>query len=193
MRGILMGKQTIGNILELNKHLKLKDLPVITKALKLYGVLTPLRNNESVDHVLNQLRQNDPEVLGKTIKELLNPRSTTDEWCSNAKSIIMWLMLMIMSGAYTASNIYISMTTMTAIPWEDMFLPLIGPILLVLHERGVVSRENRDTLSAISGVHPAMTLLESISQRIANGPPVVAKRKNRTEVDEAPKVKDEDY
>lgn len=192
MRGILMGKQTIGNILELNKHLKLKDLPVITKALKLYGVLTPLRNNESVDHVLNQLRQNDPEVLGKTIKELLNPRSTTDEWCSNAKSIIMWLMLMIMSGAYTASNIYISMTTMTAIPWEDMFLPLIGPILLVLHERGVVSRENRDTLSAISGVHPAMTLLESISQRIANGPPVV-KRKNRTEVDEAPKVKDEDY
>lgn len=193
METLTMSIQTIETILELNKRLKLKDIPVLSRALKLHGVVTPLKSNDTIEHVLDKLRVNDPDVLSMTVREILHPRSRTEEWCSNIKSVIMWFVLIIMSGAYTASNIYISVTSMTPIQWEDMFLPLISPILLVLHERGVVSKENRDTLSAISGLHPAMTLLESISQRIANVPNTAVTSTAKVEKSEAPKIKETDY
>lgn len=163
-----MSTLTVQNLLETTTVSKVKDLPVLLKGLYIHGVITPIKSNMSPTELLHQLSIYDPDTLSLTIKELISHEKQNDSFCNTAKVVVMWVMLVLMAGSYAFTNVYISITQMTPIPWEDMVLPLIGPILLVLHERGVVSKENRDMLSTLTGGHPALTFLESITQRIAN-------------------------
>lgn len=163
-----MSTLTVQSLLETTTVSKIKDLPVLLKGLYVYGVITPIKPNMSPTELLHQLSIYDPDILSLTIKDLITHEKQKDSFCNTAKVVVMWVMLVLMAGAYSFTNVYISIKQMTPIPWEDMVLPLIGPILLVLHERGVVSKENRDILSTLTGGHPALTFLESITQRIAN-------------------------
>lgn len=163
-----VGKPTIENILSSNLDKDVKDFPVVIKALRTAGVLTEIKKNMSCTTLLNQLNVNDPDVLDKTIVELLKPNQKG--LLHDCKSVAMWSMLILMSVAYTGTNIYNSIKTGVQIPWEDMILPLLAPLMVVLQERGIVSRENREMLATLAGNNPALTIMEALSQRIANGP-----------------------
>lgn len=170
-----MSNPTIGNILEASATTLMKDLPVVMKALKMSGVFTPIRNNMSAKDLLAQLRQNDPDVLAKTVTQLLRPEQKG--LFHECKSIAMWVTLIVVSLSVTATNIYVSIMNNQLIPWEDSILSLLAPILVVLQERGVVSRENRDNLAAMTGNHPIPTIMEALATRIVSGPRQGASRK----------------
>lgn len=179
-----MSNPTIGNILEASNNTIMKDLPVVLKALKMAGVLTPIRNNMTAKDLLSQLRQNDPDVLGRTITQLLRPEQKG--LLHDCKSIAMWVTLIVVSISIAATNIYVSIMNNQLIPWEDSILSLLAPILIVLQERGVVSRENRDSLAAVTGNHPIPTIMEALATRIVSGPRQSTSRKRG-----APNVKGE--
>lgn len=163
-----VGKPTIENILSSNLDKDVKDFPIVIKALRIAGVLTEIKKNMSCSALLNQLNINDPEVLRKTIVEIMKPEQKG--MLHDCKSVAMWFMLILMSISYTGTNIYNSIKTGIQIPWEDMILPLLAPLMVVLQERGIVSRENREMLATLAGNNPALTIMEALSQRIANGP-----------------------
>ena len=162
-----MNKTTIGSILEQAGETKLRDIPVVLKALQMSHLIIKLSDKTPASEVYNQLLLNHPDVLDKTIADILKPPQA-NSITHNCKSIAMWSMMVLMSVAYTAVNIYIAFVKMEPVVWEDMLLPLIGPILIVLHERGVMSRENRETLAALTGKTPVLTMMDAVAQRIAN-------------------------
>lgn len=163
----------------------MKELPIIYRALQLGNVLVPIKSGYTAKYVLEEIQQYDPLILDKTIPELINPAQPTGVF-HECKTTAMWVMMILMSTAYAINNIYISFTTGTILEWDMMVLTLIGPIVIVLYDRGVISRENREVLSLLAGNTPTLTLMESISQRIASGPQRerVYKRKEKTIISE---------
>lgn len=157
---------TIRSILEQSGDRQMKELPVMMKALKMANVVTPIKGNQTAKETLIRLSQNDPDILDKTIPSILRPNNTSYD----CKTIMMWVMLIVISTGFAITNIYIALKNNIIISWEDMALTLIGPLLVVLYDRGIISRENREVLALLAGNNPAMTMMESITQRIANGP-----------------------
>ena len=158
---------TIGKILETTPDVPMRELPVIMKALTLSDTITPISEDMTAGEVFKLLSQHEPDVLRKTVAEILRPSSSGSGLSERCKSIIVWALLTFITFAYVGVNTYVAIKTMTTIPWEDMLLPFIGPISIALHERGVTSKENRSSLSAALGGAPILTVMEAVSQRIA--------------------------
>lgn len=183
---------TIRTILEHAGDTPMKDLPVLMKALKMANILTPVKGNMTAAQMLYRLSNNDPEVLDQTITGILKPESSKG-FLHDCKTFMMWFMLVVISGAFAAANIYTAVKNGVLIGWEDMALTLVGPILIVLYDRGIISKENRDILNALTGNNPTLTMMESISQRIANGSGKSRKVAKHEHIEPKSEVKDVDY
>lgn len=181
---------TIRAILEHAGDRPMKDYPVLMKALRMANVLTPVKGNMSASQLLINLSNNDPDVLDQSIPDILKPNSSKGT-LHECKTVVMWLMMVIISAAFAFANIYIAITKGIMIGWEDMALTLTGPILVVLYDRGILSKENRDALNILTGSNPALTLMESVSQRIANGP--ASKQARHTHLERTVEKSDTDY
>lgn len=184
---------TIRTILEHAGDTPMKDLPVLMKALKMANILTPVKGNVTANQMLFRLMNNDPDVLNQTVTGILKP-NTSKGVLHDCKTVVMWFMLVAISGAFAGANIYTAVSNGVLIGWEDMALTLIGPILVVLYDRGILSKENRDILNILAGNNPTLTVMESISQRIANGgksKQVAPKKHEHVEV--LKETKDVDY
>lgn len=170
MRYLHMGQPTLELLLETAGEDKLKSLPLVVKALRICSI-TPFKLSDSANKHLEKLRTNEPDVLEKTVKEILTPEKKGS--LNNCVTYLMVVMMVIMSVGFAGTNIYISLSTKTIIEWYDMLMPLIGPVFIVWYDRGILRKENKDMLMALLGQAPQLTMMESISRRIAPKPPRV--------------------
>ena len=184
MRIMNMSNPTLRNILESSPNVKLTHYPILKRALIMGNVLVHLTKNSTTTSVLEELEKFDPDALDKTIYELLSLKQPSKGVLHDCKSVAMWVMMIVISVAYAIVNIYISYITQTMVDWDTMFLTLVGPILVVLYERGVLSKENREILNVLSGSSPTLTFMEAINQRIANGPSKRSKRKQNENIEQ---------
>lgn len=165
-------RPTLRNVLELSGNTKLKDLPIIVNYLNLSSVV-PVKLNRTAAQHLELLMTYEPQILDKTLTELTKYSGCDSDKHGNTyncKSVLMWVTLAIMSLSYATVILYISLRNLVMPDWEDMVIPFIGPVLIVLHERGIVAKEGRDLLKALAGQAPAATIMEAVSKRIVNGP-----------------------
>lgn len=159
-----MGQPTLELLLETAGSDKLKSLPLVVKALRICSI-TPFKLSDTADKHLEKLRVNEPDVLEKTVKEILMPEKNGT--LNNCVTYLMVVMMVIMSVGFAVTNIYISLITKTILEWFDMVIPLIGPVFIVWYDRGILRKENKDMLMALLGQSPQLSVLESISHRIS--------------------------
>ena len=184
---------TIGETLEQAGETTLDRLPVIVKALRVAGLITPIYLEETASQFKEKLALNEPEVLDLTVGELLKGNSKTKEY--QAITWIMTICLAVMALSVMGSNVYIAFTTGRILGWEDIILPFVGPLLVVWHERGITLKENRDMLNAVMGKSPSSTIMESVASRIRNPTPKVVEAEYKetfepTDEDRPPKLRD---
>lgn len=160
-----MAQPTIKQILEGAGQQKLKNLPFVVQALRL-STVTSFKLTDTAEHHLKKLALHEPDVLQKTLKELLVPENNA-HW-ARCSTHIMIAMMILMSLGFAATNIYVSLKTGNMLTWKDMLIPLIGPVFIVWYDRGLLRKENKDVILALMGRSPAMTFMESVSTRIAS-------------------------
>lgn len=161
-----MGTPTIGDILNRTAEDTVDTIPVIIRALKVAGVITPINGDEKAKDLLAKIRDIEPEVLELTVSEIL--KDTNQQKGSGYKTTtwIMTFCLAIMALTAMGMNVYIAFKTNHILGWDEIILPFIGPLLVVWHERGITLKENRDVLKAMLGKAPSSTIMESVASRI---------------------------
>lgn len=157
-----MATPTIGQVLLTNREKKLKEMTMMREAIRLSTHVT-FPDDMSLSEVYKELKEQDPDALSNTINEALNPGSRSVG--RNIMTVIMSLMLILMATSICAVNIYISLKTSQPIQWSNSIICLSCPILIVLHDRGLLRKENKDVLLALLGRPPIPTFGEAIAQR----------------------------
>lgn len=163
---IKMGTPTIGEILKRTAEDTVDNIPIIVRALKVAGVITPIHGNEKAKDLLEKLKDIEPEVLDLTVSEILKDNNQQKGSGYKTTTWIMTFCLAIMALSAMGMNIYIAFMTNHILGWDEIILPFIGPLLVVWHERGITLKENRDMLKALLGKAPSSTLMESVASRI---------------------------
>lgn len=165
MRYVNMASPTLRDVLERAGKKPLQKLPVIRRVLNLSSMLE-FKQRDTAEYVISQLEQYEPTLLSKSVQEIINPEDKSKSKGHMCVTNIMVLAMILMSVGFFGANIYIAIHAMKIIPWQDMLVPLIGPVFLVWYDRGLLRKENRDVIAALMGKPPAMTFLESVTNRI---------------------------
>ena len=162
----MIGTPTIGDILKATGEDKLETIPVVIRALRVAGTLTPVAPEDKAMDLLERIKLIEPEVLELTVSEILKDSTHSKGSGYKTTTWIMTFCLAIMALSAMGMNVYIAFMTNHILGWDEIILPFIGPLLVVWHERGITLKENRDMLKAIMGKAPSSTIMESVASRI---------------------------
>lgn len=130
----------------------LGSLPLALQALSLVSMI-PVDHDTTARAHLEELRLNEPQILSYTIQDILqsgNP-NIKNHRCS---TVIMMVVMSIMALGYAAIQMYIAVMTKQLLNWQEMLIPILGPLMIVWYERGILRKENRDMLQALLGRAP---------------------------------------
>lgn len=130
----------------------MESLPLAMQALTLVSMIPIDRNMSAKDH-LEELRLNEPQILSYTVQEILqkNNPNIKNHRCS---TVIMMVVMSCMALGYAAIQMYIAVKTQRLLGWHEMLVPILGPLMIVWYERGILRKENRDMLQALLGRTP---------------------------------------
>lgn len=154
-----MKSPTIEEVLERAGDAPMRTLTLPTRALRLVSSV-PIDPDTPANEHLEELRIYEPDVVQMTIAEIIkqnNKGSNNNHRCSTVSmTIIMGVMALVLTGV----QVYVAVKTLTLPQWNDMIIPLVGPLMIVWYERGILRKENRDMLQALLGRTP-MTMAEA--------------------------------
>nr|DAT15836.1 MAG TPA: hypothetical protein [Caudoviricetes sp.] len=156
-------KLTIRQMLESAGKTKMGKLDNITRALRMVST-TPIRYGDTAKHHLSLLEQNEPDILDMSIQDVYKPKANRSHWSYRCVTFMMTFLLTLMAMAILGTNIYISITKGVMLDWEICALVLSGPLAIVWHDRGLLRKESRDALLAMSSSIP-LTFTEVIGKR----------------------------
>lgn len=153
-----MQSPTIEQLLSNAGDKTLSQLPIVMRVLTLVSML-PVDSEELASKHLETLRLNEPHVLSYTIQEILQ-RNNPGNKQHRTSTIIMTVVMSIMAIGYAGIQMYIALSTKQLLQWNEMMVPILGPLMIVWYERGILRKENRDMLQAMLGKTP-MSMAEA--------------------------------
>lgn len=168
-----MNTPTIGQILINNRDSPMKKLVFVQNALVISSNIVA-KDKMKAGEVYKQLKAQDPSILDLTLNEALNPNARSKG--KSIMTVIMHVMLILMATGVCSVNMYISYQKGQVMAWDDMILSFLCPILIVLHDRGLLRKENKDTLLALLGRSPAPTIGEAIATRYSRPKEIYVER-----------------
>lgn len=130
----------------------LSQLPLAVQALSLVSLM-PIDPSATAAEHLENLRLNEPHVLSYTVQQVLQQNNPNIKQ-HRISTIIMMVVMSIMAVGYAGIQMYIAVTTKQLLQWNEMMVPILGPLMIVWYERGILRKENRDMLQAILGRTP---------------------------------------